>query len=94
MPDNVDVRSWLRAIAREAIEPLDKDGKAQLAQVLKGPLMKPVWAALAERIEAMKDRAMSLELAKPEELDALRAIQAETRGIIVVLETMWEMTNE
>jgi hypothetical protein len=94
MPDNLDVRLWLRSILREEIEPLDKDGKAELAQVLKGPLMKPVWAALAERIEVMKDRAMSLELTKPEELDTLRAIQAETRGIIVVLETMWEMTNE
>lgn len=95
MPDNVqDIRMWLRQIGRETHEPLDRSGKADLAQVLKGPLMKPVWAALADRIEGMKDRAMSLELAKPEELETLRTIQAETRGIITVLEIMWEMTNE
>lgn len=88
-----DVRGWLRAVGREAQTPLDAQERRQLAEVLNGPLMRPVVAALSDRLEALKDRAMSLELAKPDEVMVLQGLQAESRGIIVVLELMWEMAN-
>jgi hypothetical protein len=88
-----DIRIWLRTMEREAPEALDRDGQRQLAEILSGPLMKPVWAALSARLEGMKDRVMSLEMATVDEVAQARAIQAESRGIIVVLELMWEMTN-
>lgn len=88
-----DVRAWLRTAARGPIRELEPNERRQLAEVLGGPLFKPVWARLGERLEGMKDRAMSLELAKPEELAMLQSLQAESRGIIAVLELMWEMTN-
>ena len=89
-----DVRLWLRALGREPPVGLEPDERKQLAQVLGGPLMKPVWQRLNERLEAIKDRAMSLELAKPDELAMLQSLQAESRGIIAVLELMWEMAYE
>ena len=96
MSDRVpeDIRIWLRAMGRETPEALDRDGQRQLAEILSGPLMKPVWAALSARLEGMKDRIMALEMTTPEDVTQARAIQAESRGIIVVLELMWEMTNE
>ena len=88
-----DVYEWLRTIGREPRETLGPDERKQLAEVLKGPLMKPVVAALADRLEGMKDAAMSLDVTKVEGLATMQALQAESRGIIVVLELMWEMTN-
>jgi hypothetical protein len=94
MPDKVqDVRAWLRTASRDPVRDLERNERRQLAEVLSGPLMKPVWARLGERLEGMKDRAMSLELAKPDELAMLQSLQAESRGIIAVLELMWEMTD-
>lgn len=95
MSDRVpeDIRLWLRQISREPLTPLAAEGRRQLAEVLHGELFRPVWYALAERLEGMKDRMLALELATPDEVTQARAIQAESRGIIAVLELMWEITN-
>jgi hypothetical protein len=88
-----DIRVWLRQQEREA-PTLDKEGRRQLAEVLGGPLMQPVWKAISERLEGMKDRMLALEMSTDEAVTQARAIQAESRGIIAVLELMWETTND
>jgi hypothetical protein len=88
-----DIRAWLRECGRSEALPLTNDGAKQLNAVLKGPLFRPIWKQLAERMEGLRDHMMSLEMAKPEEVAKAQALQSEAKGIIVVLETMWEMAN-
>lgn len=87
-----DIRLWLREKARSA-KVLSELERRQLGEVLHGPLMEPVWRALSSRLDGIKDQLLSLEMATAEDVTKAKAMQAEARGIIVVLETMWEQTN-
>lgn len=94
MSDTVDLVEWLRAVAREAPVELTESERRMLASVLKGPLMKPVMQRLASKLEGLKDCLLGLDIGTDEGKAKWAAIQAESRGIIVVLESMWEMTHE
>lgn len=96
MPDSVpqDVGSWLAKIAVEDAPVWNGDLGKQLQQVLKGKLFDRVWWKLAQRVEAMKTLMLRGSADDGEQLAELRRVQSEVRGIIAVLEIVWETAYE
>ncbi len=96
MPDSVpeDVGVWLGKLAAEPKPEWDEEFAKQLQQVLKGKLLRLVWWKLAQRVEAMKAQMLKGEDDDAKQLAELRRLQSEIRGIIVVLELIWETAYE
>lgn len=96
MPDSVpeDVGVWLSKLAAESSPEWDAEFSKQLQQVLKGKLLRMVWWKLAQRVEAMKLQMIKGEEDDAKQLQEIRRLQNEIRGIIVVLELIWETAYE
>lgn len=96
MPDSVpeDVGVWLSKLAAEPSPEWDAEFSKQLRQVLKGKLLRMVWWKLAQRVEAMKLQMIKGEEDDAKQLQEIRRLQNEIRGIVVVLELIWETAYE
>ncbi len=96
MPDSVpeDVGVWLSKLAAEPSPEWDAEFSKQLQQVLKGKLLRMVWWKLAQRVEAMKLQMIKGEEDDAKQLQEVRRLQNEIRGIVVVLELIWETAYE
>lgn len=96
MPDSVpeDVGVWLSKLAAEPSPEWDEEFSKQLQQVLKGKLLRMVWWKLAQRVEAMKLQMIKGEEDDAKQLQEIRRLQNEIRGIVVVLELIWETAYE
>lgn len=91
IPD--DVIAWAHNLAVGHNVDLNKESAKQLAAVLNGPLGRAVGSRLGKAIEARKQKLLMNSLTTPEEIAEAKGLQAEIRGIMVVLEILWETAD-